>query len=160
MSHITKEAFMLAHCPPELSNRRHELTVERTMPFSADTLFQAWTERFDIWFAAPNSVLMKPEIDVPFFFQTEFHGARHPHYGRFLRLEPNRLVELTWVTGKGGTEGTETVVTVTLTPSNDGQTHIRLTHAGFHDAQSRDKHLQAWPLVLEQQEKRLAHKSQ
>lgn len=143
--------------PPELSGRPHELTVERAMSVSAETLFHAWTQGFGLWFAAPDSVLMKPEIDVPFFFQTEFEGARHSHYGRFLRLEEARLVELTWVTGKGGTDGAESVVTVTFAPNDAARTDLELTHAGFASETTRDQHLDAWPLVLEQMDYRLAH---
>ncbi|WP_246281834.1 SRPBCC family protein [Fodinicola acaciae] len=139
---------------PDLSDRRYELTTDRAMALSADVLYRAWTQEFDRWFAAPGSVLMEPRIDAPFFFQTDFQGARHPHYGRFLRLEPARLVELTWVTGDGGTEGAETVVTVTFTPEADG-TRVRLRHAGFPREELRDGHRDAWPLVLEQQEKAL-----
>jgi hypothetical protein len=62
------------------------------------------------------------------------------------------LVELTWVTGKDGTKGAETVVTVEFTPQGSG-THVKLTHAGFLDEESRKQHEQAWPLVLAQLER-------
>jgi uncharacterized protein YndB with AHSA1/START domain len=124
------------------------------MPLAPDTLYRAWTEQFDRWFAAPGSVLMTPAIDAPFYFQTDFGGHRNAHYGRFLRLDPGRLVELAWVTGTGGTEGAETVVTVELTAVGD-TTRVQLTHDGFPHAQARDVHQQAWPAVLAQMEERL-----
>jgi uncharacterized protein YndB with AHSA1/START domain len=141
-------AYSNTLCPPDLSARPLGHTVERDFPFDPETLYQAWTIHFDQWFAAPGAILMKAAVNAPYFFEVQFEGKRHPHYGRFLRLEPNRLVEITWVTGEGGTKGAETVLTIELSPRGAG-THLRLTHAGWPDEDSRAKNEAAWPSVLD-----------
>jgi uncharacterized protein YndB with AHSA1/START domain len=143
---------MSAVIRPDLSP--HELHVERAMQASPAALYRAWTQGFERWFAEPGSVTMTAQTGAPFFFQTEHNGQRHSHYGRFLRLEPDRLVEITWMTGAAGTKGAETVVTVTFEPAGEGAM-VKLTHAGFYDKASCDQHAEAWPLVLAQQDERI-----
>lgn len=114
------------------------------MHASPAAVYRAWTEEFDSWFATPGLIRMRAAEGEPFVFLVEHEGQVAPHYGRFLTLERDRLVELTWVTGPTGTEGAETVVTVELEPSGSGGTRLRLTHAGFCDRAGVERHDDAW----------------
>jgi uncharacterized protein YndB with AHSA1/START domain len=96
---------------------------------------------------------MKADVNDPFFIEVELEGRRYPHYGRFLRLERDRLVEMTWMSE--ATKGAETVVTEEFTPTHGGGTSLRLTHARFYDEASRNQHEQAWTEVLAQLDQKL-----
>lgn len=131
---------------PDLSHRPLAVGVTRTMRAPPDVLYRAWTVEFDRWFATPGTVTMRAEAGVPFFFETTFESTRHPHYGRFLELVPHSKVVITWVTE--ATLGVETVVSVDLAAQAKG-TRLALTHSGFADEASKEKHEFAWPTVLD-----------
>ncbi len=98
---------------------------------------------------------MVPEVDRPYFFYNKDEWGRHPHYGRFLELKENEVVEMTWITGNGskaGTEGAETVIRIELVPKDNG-TMVYFTHSGFVNERSRDGHEENWPLAFEELEK-------
>jgi hypothetical protein len=59
------------------------------------------------------------------------------------------------LTGAGGTEGAETVVTVEIPPDDSGAL-VRLTHAGFPDEAALQRHDKAWAEVLRHQ--RITHR--
>jgi uncharacterized protein YndB with AHSA1/START domain len=132
---------------PDLSGRPYAHTVERHMLASATAIYQAWTVHCDRWLALPGRILMRPEVGEPFYFETEFNGRRYPHYGRFLMLEPQRRIVMTWVTGPSGTGGVETVLSIQLTAAASG-TQVRLTHAGFLTEAAGREHEHAWHVVL------------
>lgn len=140
---------------PDLSNRKHRLEVKKVMQRDSGVLFKAWTQEFQKWFAAPCSVIMRGKINTTYFFETDFKfeesekAQREPHYGRFLKIIENELIEMTWVTGPNGTKGAETIVKVELVPSKNG-TELKLGHSGFLDEESKEQHEKAWPEVLKQ----------
>jgi uncharacterized protein YndB with AHSA1/START domain len=122
-------------------------TVEHCMEASPLDIFHAWTEGFDTWFASPGAIRMRPIEGEPYWFEVSHEGTRHPHYGRFLSLERGQLIEQTWVTGDGGTEGAETVVRIELTATESGSV-LRLTHSGFANTEVAGRHADSWPRIL------------
>jgi uncharacterized protein YndB with AHSA1/START domain len=132
---------------PDLTSRPYSCTIEADLHADPTAIYRAWTKEFDRWFARPGTLSMRAEPDAPFFFETEHEGGRHAHYGRFLALDQDRLVELTWVTGGPGTHGAETVVRLELEPRSGG-THVHLSHTGFSDEADAERHRDAWPQVL------------
>lgn len=136
----------------------HTLTIHRTSPLSAATLYRAFTSGWGTWFAEPSTARVRAQVGEPFFFEVvqRFEDGRppvhHPHYGRFLRLEQDALVSLTWVTGTAGTAGAETTLTVHLDAIAGDFTRLTLVHEGFMSADARDGHEKAWPMILGHQE--------
>ena len=80
---------------PDPLLRPHTLVVARHMQASPSSIYRGWTEEFDGWFAAPGQIQMRAAVGEPYFFNTIHDGTNHPHYGRFLRLKHDRLVEMT-----------------------------------------------------------------
>lgn len=150
---------MKSRVPPDISARPLSMTVERRMQADAAAIYEAWTERFDRWFAEPGELIMAPEVDRPWFFLNRKDWGSHPHYGRFVELEQDRLVVTTWLTGPGGTGGAETLVRVELTPE-DGETLLRLTHAGFQTEAACQAHLDNWPEGLAELDAALAEEGE
>lgn len=132
---------------PDLSQRPYQLAVERDMKASSTAIYEAWTEKFDTWFASPGKLRMHAVKSEPYYFEVVHQGGREPHYGRWLNLVQDQVIELSWVTGKNGTEGAETIVRLELSPTESG-THLVLAHSGFYSEASRDRHQEAWPNIL------------
>lgn len=98
---------------------------------------------------------MTGEVNSVFFFETQSEQTRRrPHCGSFLRLERDLLVQLTWLTP--ATDGFETIVAVDLVRNSAGGTQLQLNHAGFLNEELRKRHEQAWPIVLERPDQRIA----
>jgi uncharacterized protein YndB with AHSA1/START domain len=140
---------------PDLSDRPYRADLEHDMNANPAAIYRAWTKRFDSWFAAPGTLVMRAEVGEPFYFDVEYQGVHHPHYGRILSLELDRVVEMTWLTGSGGTDGAETVLRLELAPTSAG-THVRLAHTGFYTEEAAAATRDAWPQVLTHLDETLA----
>lgn len=143
---------------PDLSSHPFSMTVQRRMTASPALIYEAWTKRFDWWFAQPGELVMEPEVGSLFFFYNRHDWGRHAHYGRFLELVPNERVKMTWVTGPPGTQGDETVIEVELDAREDG-TLLRLTHSGFSREDACQAHEDNWPAALEELDAALAERA-
>lgn len=138
---------MAIQSQPDLSGQPNQCAVRVRMNSNPQKIYQAWTTGFDRWFAVPGTVRMEAKEGAEYSFETEHDGKRHPHRGRFLNLEKDKLVEMTWITGDGGTEGAETVVSVEIAPEGTGSV-VDLKHSGFPNEDSMRRHEQAWVDVL------------
>jgi hypothetical protein len=57
---------------PGVSDRPLGFKMAQVMAASSESLFRAWTEQFDLWFAAPGTVWMKPEIKCAILLRDPF----------------------------------------------------------------------------------------
>ncbi len=111
----------------------------------------AGSSAFKTWlFGALNSV----ETPIYMFNILDMIYGDHtyPHYGRYLQVEANRLLEFTWVSQ--GTLGKESIVRVDF-EAVAGGTRVTLTHRGLPDEKTRSEHEAGWTEILQWLEERI-----
>jgi uncharacterized protein YndB with AHSA1/START domain len=105
------------------------LMLERLLPATPDAVYAAWTDPalLHLWISPSGHADAKIDLRVGGSFQIVMigGGARIEHTGKYLDLDPPRLLRFTWnspYTGEG-----PSVVTVVLEPEGDA-TRLVLTH--------------------------------
>jgi uncharacterized protein YndB with AHSA1/START domain len=124
-----------------------DLTVSRTIPAPAEKVFDVWMDPSSPggpWFGA-DRVILNPVVDGLFYLAVKHEGRTWPHYGRFIAIERPQKVVYTWVSE--GTQGVESVITVTFEPRGD-QTEVTLHHSGVPDDEMGRRHKEGWTWVL------------
>jgi uncharacterized protein YndB with AHSA1/START domain len=87
-----------------------------------------------------------------FYIEMPWEGRIYPHYGRYLQVEPPRLLEFTWVSE--GPHGKESVVLIELIPNGKG-TDLTLTHDGLPTEEMVKSHEGGWTGFLDSLRDRL-----
>jgi uncharacterized protein YndB with AHSA1/START domain len=124
-----------------------EVTVSRTIPASAEKVFDVWinpTSPGGPWFGAEHCTL-NPVVGGLFYLSVKHENRLWPHYGRFTRLDRPRLIEHTWVSE--ATKGAESMVTITLEPRGE-EMEFTLRHSGIPDDEMGRQHKQGWEWIL------------
>ncbi|MDO9501824.1 SRPBCC domain-containing protein [Falsiroseomonas sp.] len=124
------------------------LTLVRRIAAPPARVFAAWTqpEMMARWFGPHHTRVDHAEVDARIdgafrIRMTEDNGDRHEVGGRYLEIEPERLLVFTWAWASMPER--ESRVTVRFRPLEDG-TEITLTHDRFADAATATRHRRGW----------------
>ena len=129
------------------------IVVERTMPHPPAKVWRALTQS-----ALIEAWLMKNDFEPVVGHAFQFRATPVPGWSgvtncRVLEVDaPNRLV-YAWGDGTESDSGLQTIVTWTLTPTQDG-THVRMEHSGFRPADETGFRAMGggWPRIVERLE--------
>lgn len=127
--------------------RLTEITVTRTIPASAEKIFDVWIDPKSPggpWFGGER-VIVNPAVDGLFYLAVKHEGRVWPHYGRFLELDRPRKIAFTWVSE--ATKGVESVVTLAMEPRG-AETEVTLHHANLPDDEMGRQHKDGWTWIL------------
>lgn len=105
-----------------------DIEVEATYPHPPERVWRALTDSDELerWLMEND---FEPREGHRFQFRDEPRiGWRGIVDCRVLEVDEPRRLSFTW---QGDEEGSETVVTFTLEPTEDGGTHVTLRHSGF-----------------------------
>ena len=128
---------------------RTGFTIERILAAPADRVFRAWTDPEELvrWLSPSPDGSAEVDLRVGGKFRIVMSGGGREieHTGEYREVEaPHRLV-FTWVSEF--TDG-ESVVTVELHPTADGQTRLVLSHERL-PVEHAESHEQGWGTFID-----------
>ena len=128
-----------------------KVVVRRTIPATADELFDAWLDPDSLaqWMHPGIAMRSTARVDarVSGAFEVVMHHPAGPlrHHGIYRDIERNKKLVFTWVSD--ATHHTETLVTVEFNAAIDG-TEIVVTHERIPDHEAGLSHTQGWTQAL------------
>jgi uncharacterized protein YndB with AHSA1/START domain len=131
------------------------IRVPAHLDASPAEVYRAWTDPAELthWLVeGGRCVISAVEPDGLYYLSMLYEGRHYPHYGRYLRTEPGKVLQFTWVSE--GTRGHESEVTIKLAPEKGG-TRLELVHSNLADEKSGESHEQGWKELLELLGKRI-----
>ncbi len=134
--------------------QRFEVNLSRTIDATPEEVYEVWLDPKipgSLWFGAER-VILDLVVDGLYYHNVHHEGHDWAHYGRFLRLEPGRVIEHTWMSE--ATRGIETTVTVTLEPKGQG-TLLTLRHRDLPDDRLGRQHEEGWGFITDALAQRL-----
>lgn len=124
------------------------LTMVRRIRATPARVFAAWTqaEVMAQWFGPHHTSVEQAEVDARIgghfrIVMVENTGERHEVGGRYLEMEPERLLVFTWAWASMPER--ESRVTVRFR-AMEAETEITLTHDRFADAATATRHRRGW----------------
>jgi len=137
------------------------LTVKRTIPASADKVFDVWMDPKcpgGAWFGGETLIMAPtpPKTGSLFYFTVVFDGHTWAHFGRFVEIQRPGKVEYTWM-GEG-TKGVESTVSVTF-ESRGKETEVTLRHSNLPDDELGRATEWGWAHILDSIAETLAKKA-
>lgn len=127
--------------PSLVVNAGRGVTVEWSTSASCGELYWAMTEGLGDWLAEPNTLSIVVDVGAAFFVESLLHDEAPAHYGRFVELQPDRRIAMTWI-GES-TAGVETEVVIVLIPTPTGA-DIRVDHTGLSERWTQSAATEMW----------------
>jgi uncharacterized protein YndB with AHSA1/START domain len=137
--------------------------VRRVLPAPPDVVYDEWLDPEALAdFVCPHPTTAGPiEVDARLggrlLITMVDPGSVVEITGEYLELERPRRLRFTWNSGYGG--GFRSIVTVTLEPYGDEQTHMTIEHTQL-PARFTDDHQRGWTIDADQLERRLGRRAE
>ena len=124
------------------------LTVTRTLAAPRDRVWTALTSTQLAGWLWPSTWNTRAGVDlrVGGAYSIGSDVAQLTVSGNYVEVRPVSRVVQTW---RWDGEEQETLVTITLDPTDDGGTDLMIVHERFHSPEERENHVQGWIDCLE-----------